>query len=94
MVPSAKERLDAVYEAWNDPNGEGERDIEVLHERAMQQAYDDGFAAGLARLDREIVSEYEARYKCEAALRQKDQAMGVLFDRLRAAGIDYSDLIP
>jgi hypothetical protein len=91
MVPSAKERVDAVYETWNSPGSEP--DIEILHEMAMQQAYDDGFAAGLTRLNREIASEYEARCKCREALRRKDTAMGVLFERLRAAGIDYSDLI-
>jgi len=45
MVPSAKERVDAVYEAWTDPDAQGLQDIEVMHERAMQQAYDDGFSA-------------------------------------------------
>jgi hypothetical protein len=43
MVPSAKQRIDAVYEAWEaDDAGP---DIEVLHEQAMQAAYDDGFTA-------------------------------------------------
>lgn len=28
------------------------------------------------------------------ALRQKDEAMGVLFQRMREADVDYSDLIP
>ena len=40
------------------------------------------------------ISEREAREKSEAALRQKDAAMGVLFDRMRAANVDFSDLIP
>jgi hypothetical protein len=37
-------------------------------------------------------AEREARHKLEAALREKDQAMGVLFDRLRIANVDCSDL--
>ena len=40
-----------------------------------------------------IEGEREARQKCEAALRSKDAAMGVLFDRLTRAGVDCSDLI-
>jgi hypothetical protein len=48
----------------------------------------------IARLRAERDSEREGRQKCEAALRDKDKAMGVLFDRLSAAGVDCSDLIP
>lgn len=40
-----------------------------------------------------VISEREARHKLEAALTAKDKAMGVLFERLSAAGVDYSDLI-
>lgn len=36
-------------------------------------------------------SEYE---KVDRCLRQKDKAMGVLFNRLTVAGVDCSDLIP
>jgi hypothetical protein len=43
---------------------------------------------------REAEGEREARYKLAATLREKDKAMGVLFDRLVAAGVDCSDLIP
>jgi hypothetical protein len=39
-------------------------------------------------------SERAERQKLEVALRSKDAAMGVLFDRLRMAGVDVSDLIP
>lgn len=41
----------------------------------------------------ECDGEREARNKCEAALSAKDDAMGVLFQRLQAAGVDCSDLI-
>lgn len=42
----------------------------------------------------ELDGEREARFKSDAALRQKDEAMSVLFDRMRVAGVDFSDLIP
>lgn len=42
---------------------------------------------------RERDGEREAREKIEAAYRKQDTAMGVLFDRLNAAGVDCSDLI-
>lgn len=45
------------------------------------------------RLIAERNSEREGRLKCEAALTAKDKAMGVLFDRLTTAGVDFSDLI-
>lgn len=48
----------------------------------------------IQKLGRAIVSEQEARFKLDAALRQKDDAMGKLFERMKAAGVDYSDLIP
>jgi len=50
--------------------------------------------ASEARLIAERDGEREARHRAEAALRSKDAAMQVLFDRLRAAGDDCSDLIP
>lgn len=40
-----------------------------------------------------IAGEQEAREKLDNALRQKDQAVGVLMGRLHAAGVDCSDLI-
>lgn len=63
--------------------------------------FSDGVIAGKAEMAGEIVelkrsieSERGARCKCEAALRAKDEAMGILFTRLRDAGVDCSDLIP
>lgn len=47
----------------------------------------------IAELARIINGERDARQKYEVALRAKDAAMGVLFDRLTAVGIDCSDLI-
>lgn len=50
----------------------------------------------LQRLDRARAQrdgEREARDRCMMALREKDKAMGVLFERLRVAGVDCSDLI-
>jgi len=41
-------------------------------------------------LERMLISEREERRKLSVALRNKDEAMGVLFERLR----DCSDLIP
>lgn len=46
----------------------------------------------IATLARELEGEREGRAKLERALRQKDEAMGVLFDRLAKAGVDCSDL--
>jgi len=40
-----------------------------------------------------IDSEREARQKLETAYRKQDAAMGVLWERLTAAGVDCSDLI-
>jgi len=58
MVPSAKERVDAVYEAWNSPDGEP--DIEVLHEAAMEQAYCDGWNAALPH---ELTKSWREQYE-------------------------------
>jgi hypothetical protein len=41
----------------------------------------------------ELDSERREREKLSRALRQKDEAMGVLFDRLAKAGVDCSDLV-
>lgn len=46
------------------------------------------------RLRAEVESEREARQKLDRALRAKDEAMGTLFKRLTAIGVDCSDLIP
>jgi len=60
MVPSAKERVDAVYEAWNSPDSAP--DIEALHERAMEQAYHDGWnAARAAQAERDQINFDEGR---------------------------------
>lgn len=48
----------------------------------------------IERLTAERDGEREARHNADAALRSKDAAMSVLFDRMRAAGVDFSDLIP
>ncbi|MCC2649901.1 MAG: hypothetical protein K0R61_13 [Microvirga sp.] len=50
--------------------------------------------AAIERLIAERDGEREARHKVEKALAAKDEAMGVLFERLAAAGVDCSDLIP
>lgn len=46
----------------------------------------------IAELARTVLGERDARDKAMAALRSKDEAMGVLFDRLRRAGVDCTDL--
>lgn len=47
----------------------------------------------IERLRREIASEREAHGKTTAALRGKDEAMGILFQRAQAGGVDLSDLV-
>lgn len=54
----------------------------------------DALKAEIERLVREVEGERDARRKCEVALRGKDAAMDVLFDRLAKVGVDCSDLIP
>lgn len=54
----------------------------------------DEFAAAFRQLENERDGERECREKLAAILIEKDAAMGVLFDRMRAAGVDFSDLIP
>ena len=50
---------------------------------------------GLLDADAKTVQAlFEAHANTMAHLRAKDTAMAVLFDRMRAAGVDYSDLIP
>lgn len=44
-------------------------------------------------LERVVLSEREERQKCSDALRAKDAAMNLLFERLVKAGVDCSDLI-
>lgn len=47
----------------------------------------------IERLKAENDGEMAARINIELALRKKEAAMDMLFDRLRDAGVDYSDLI-
>lgn len=47
----------------------------------------------IGKLAAELESEQNERRKLDRALREKDAAMGVLFDRLSKAGVDCSDLI-
>lgn len=41
----------------------------------------------------QLEAERDARIKLDTALREKDDAMGELFNRLNQAGVDYSDLL-
>lgn len=50
--------------------------------------------AEMERLRGCLKSEIEARGKLEAALRSKEAAMDVLFERMRLRGVPYEDLIP
>lgn len=72
-----------------DDEQHGIFDLQAQHDRDMQS-----LSEQVARLRGDRDSERDARWKCEKALAEKDQAMGVLFDRMRAAGVDFSDLIP
>lgn len=49
--------------------------------------------ARIEQAERERVGERRAREISELALRNKDAAMDVLFDRMDVAGVDYSDLL-
>lgn len=64
-------------------------DLQAQHERDMIQRGEQ-----IERLIADRDSECEARWKCEKALADKDKAMSILFERLAAAGVDCSDLIP
>jgi hypothetical protein len=64
-----------------------------IHLVEMALANRDRLIANRDRLIAELNNEREAREKCQAALRSKDAAMGVLFDRLTKAGVDCSDFI-
>ena len=74
-------------EADDDKNGVF--DLQAQHDRDMKQRLDQ-----VGRLIAERDGEREARWKSDAALRQRDAAMTVLYNRLDKAGVDYSDLIP
>lgn len=62
--------------------------------RATNALLADEIDAEFRRMEGERDSEREARHKMDGALRAKDAAMNKLFERLRAAGDDCSDLIP
>ena len=62
--------------------------------RSTNSLLADEIDAECRRLERERDGEREARHKADAALRMKEDAMQVLFDRMRSAGVDFSDLIP
>ncbi len=71
-----------------DDEKHGVFDLQARHDRAMTQRVEQ-----VQRLQADRDNERDARWKCEAALIEKDKAMSVLFDRLRDAGVDFSDLI-
>ncbi len=62
--------------------------------RGIGRALIDELLSAYLRARAEAAGEQEARERCVAALREKDRAMAVLFERLRKANVDYSDLIP
>lgn len=62
-------------------------DLQAEHDRVLTQR-----AEQVERLIADRNSEREARWKLDAALREKDKAMDVLVERLAAAGVDCSDL--
>jgi len=74
--------------SWNGFNVAGDRKS-IDEVRRLMNAEDRALA-----LERVILGEREVSQRLTAALRAKDEAMGVLFERLRAAGVDCSDLIP
>ena len=63
-------------------------DLQAQHDRDLIQR-----AEQVKRLIADRDNEREARWKLEKAFNEKDKAMGVLFERLNAAGVDCSDLI-
>lgn len=71
-----------------DDEQHGVFDLQAQHDRDMIQR-----AEQVQRLIADRDSERDERLKCEAALREKDKGMSVLFDRLHSAGVDISDLI-
>lgn len=71
-----------------DDEKHGVFDLQAQHDRDMTQRYEQ-----VQRLIASRNGEREERWKCEKALTEKDKAMGVLFDRMASAGVDFSDLI-
>ncbi|GEM_PF-4768801 len=51
-------------------------------------------ATTIGQMANEREAERHEVAKLSRALRQKDEATGTLFQRMREAGVDYSDLIP
>ncbi len=72
----------------SDDEKHGVFDLQAQHDRDMTQRYEQ-----VQRLIADRDNEQEARQKCAVALDAKDKAMGVLFARLQAAGVDCSDLL-
>ena len=68
-------------------------DLYLRNRRRGLSKGDAALEAVIEDLFRKLEGEREARHKCEVALTAKDKAMGVLFERLNAAGVDCSDLI-
>lgn len=85
-------------EAWQAADELLRTDWLIGSQHHLALALDRFRAAGVReeqnRLMKIVESERVARWKCEIALRRKDEAMGVLISRLGAAGIDCSDLFP
>lgn len=69
------------------------RDWTGLQDVTLDPDLVEAIERGVRPLLNTIAGEQEARFKCERALSGKDAAMGVLFERLRVAGVDCSDLI-
>jgi len=89
----------AIYDAL--PQAEREREgrlirraVELMRTSELPHNRMATLEEEIDMLKGEIASERDARHKSQDALRRKDEAMGILFERLRAAGVDCSDLIP
>lgn len=69
-------------------------DVQHASELRNNHSYPNArWVATIEALQAEIEGEREARNRLDNALRAKDAAMGELFKRLSAAGVDYSDLL-
>lgn len=71
---------------------DGSRDPDLIFDASLRDI--PALLAEVTRLRAENEGERQARVNLDAALRKKDAGMAVLFDRMLAAGVDYSDLIP
>lgn len=72
------------------PNGRTREEAVKILERVAPEFL---ILAELERLQRVVKSEIEARGKLEAALRGKEDAMELLFGRMRVRGVPFEDLI-